>query len=267
MVNTTDLYWSVDGVSLNTHAQNIESLAGLMAPPEMRGEDQLIPYAIGEKWVEKIPDSRILPLGMWVIGNTRDEFDDNWAALVKLLWTPGRQFNLTKRFRRGGITYSATAKAEFVGGLQPSMIGRKGAKFTVDLKLADPYFYDDALTTLTISSARANYTVLGDAPTHNLEFVIDGSRGPLEFINWTNDHDMILSRATASNELTRIYTQYWQAWREVDGGGINDISSMVRHNGGNMWMTLDPGINDIQMVESAPVGTGLIQIKARGAWL
>ena len=268
MVNTTDLYWSVDGVSLNTHAQNIESLVPLMAPPEMRGEELIIPYAPGEQWVQKVVGSRILPLGMWVVGDTRDEFDDNWAALVKLLWRPGQQFNLTKRFRRGGVTYSATAKAEFVSGLAPTMIGRRGAKFTVDLKLADPYFYDEVATVFTLTSNRANYTLPGDAATHNIEIVVDGPRGPLDFINWTTGDDMILNRTTTSVELVRVFPKTWQATRYPDAGGSFDITSVITHSGGSpLWFSMAPGVNDIQRNESAPTGAGPITINAKGAWL
>ena len=276
MVNTTDLYWTADGQSLNTWAWNISTLAGRMSPPEMRGEDRVIPYAPGEEYVPKVVGSRTLTLAMWIKGSTadgavpltaRDAFDDNWAALVKLLWTPGRQFNLGKQFKRGGVQRYAVAKAEFVGGLEPSMIGRNGAKFTVDLKLADPYFYDDVATTFTLTSLRANYDLPGDARTHNIEWVIDGPRGPLELINWTNGQSAKMLRATASNETMRAQINKWEALRQVDGGGQNDISSLMTHLGDPFWFGMNPGINDIQRIESAPTGGGVITLNAKGAWL
>lgn len=276
MVNTTDLFWTADGQSLNTWAWNISTLAGRLSPPEMRGEDRVIPYAPGEEWVPKVVGSRVLTLSMWVKGSTadgavptnaRDEFDTNWAALVKLLWTPGRQFNLGKYFRRAGVQRYAVAKAEFVGGFEPTMVGRNGAKFTVDLKLADPYFYDDVATTFTLTSARANYDLPGDARTHNIVWVIDGPRGPLQLINHTNGQSAKMLRATTSTETMQATIKTWEALRLPDGGGSNDISSLMTHQGDPFWFGMNPGINDIQRIEDAPTGAGVITLQAKGAWL
>lgn len=281
MVNTTSDYWSVDGVSLHTLAWNISTLAGRMAPPPLRGTDIVIPYAIGERWVEKIPGSRIMPLAMWIKGSdenggvpegrtARMQFDDNWRALQNLLWTPGRQFNLTKRFYVDGVLRVATAKAEFASGMEPTMIGRNGAKFVVNLKLADPYFYDDDVTSILLvpGATHQNFEVPGQARTFNIEIEVDGPSNALEFINWTTESVVKLTKTVSSTEKITIDVRNWFAWLQPDGGGTYDVAGFVEKTDTNpMWWSLDAGVNDLQTLETPAVAGGNITLRVRGAWL
>src|SRR5262245_27937097 len=98
---TTDEYWEVDGIDLHTLAFNIESLNGRLRVPTLRGQDIVIPYAVGEMFVPKVTGSRILTLRMWIQGadadgnipsNRQAQFEENWRTLHRLLFTPGRQF-------------------------------------------------------------------------------------------------------------------------------------------------------------------------------
>lgn len=155
MTNSTQYYWSVDGVSLQTYAYNIETWGGdAQSPPPLRGGDTVIPYAVGETYHRKVPGARTISFGMWVVGANKDGsipqggssrklFEENWRKLRSLLWNPNRQIELTKRFKdwTTGQMVEATAKAEFAGGLAPTMNGTQRAVFTVQLRLADPFFY------------------------------------------------------------------------------------------------------------------------------
>lgn len=183
-MNSSETYWSVDGVSLQTYATNITNLGdSRLAPPPLRGSDVVIPYSPGRMWQPKITDSRTITLAMWVIGadedgnvprdvNQRRKFEQNFRALRNLLWTPRRQIEVTKRFYVEGYpqTFTATAKAQFVGGLSPSMTGDARAVFTVDLFLADPYFYGEEIgIELSDNVPNVEIEVLGDDRTYNIE--------------------------------------------------------------------------------------------------
>src|SRR5690606_13429477 len=107
---TTEAFWSIDDVPLNTFAWNITTLGdSRQAPPPLRGEDILVPYRVGRVATTRVPDSRVITLGMWVIGATEDgnpptnetarrRFELNWRKLRALLWRTN-EFTLTKRFR------------------------------------------------------------------------------------------------------------------------------------------------------------------------
>lgn len=152
MANYTDTYWDVDGTSLETYAWGIQQLVEAReAPPPLRGEDYVIPEAAGQLWVPKVPDSRVITLEMWVIGqdaagNVTDDagWRANLRALRALLWVPDAQVTLTKRWRAsGGGVDSASAEVQYAGGLTYEVEDRglMVARTSVDLKLADPYFY------------------------------------------------------------------------------------------------------------------------------
>lgn len=275
MTNTTPTYWDVDGVSLQTYAKNIESLGPRLTPPPLRGENELIPFALGRRWVPKVVDSRVIPLAMWVRGYNDDgsrpsdqprKFYENWEALVNLLWTPGKQINLTKRFYHAGILRTATAKAEFVGGFEPKMIGRSGAKFVVDLELADPYFYDAETQTFNLTNGDQNITVFGNAKTYRIFATINGSRTNAKIISRTVEPDVQFEyyREVPTGDYASIDVQNFSVAHTTAVGPDFEGSGFIRHTGDAYWLALQPGVNVVNL--SSTAGTGTVQLQVKGAW-
>lgn len=278
MTNTTDIYWEADGQSLQTYGRNIESLEGKLALPAFRGSDTVIPYQAGERWNPKVPGARILPLKMWVLdsdangarGTTgaqrRQNFDANWRALVNLLWTPGRQFTLTKRFYYAGAVRVASAQAEYVSGLEPAMMGRFGARAVVTLKLADPYFYDSEEVTTNLVNGNQNVSVLGDVVTNEIDFTINGARLEPTIRNNLLDLELQYNGQLLSGDHVDIAIKEFQS-RTVNaanplGFGSN---SLIIHSGAPQWFALKPGVNQINLASTT--GTGTVVMKRRDAWL
>lgn len=172
MTNTTETFWDVNGISLQTMAFNISSLGGdRKSVPPVRGSNVLIPHHAGKEWVPKEVDERTQTLAMWVVGQNEDGtvdaegkilFDRNLKKLQRLLWRPKEQLTITKRFwilatelTDAGISLvglpvddsgdyvliEAVGEGEYVGGLTPDMHGQTMGRFTVDLKFADPFYY------------------------------------------------------------------------------------------------------------------------------
>lgn len=275
MTNTTATFWSADGVSLQTYAKNVESISPKLSVPRFRGENDVVPYAIGSRFVKKVVDSRTITLGMWVRGYNDDgskpadqplKFYENWNALVNLLWDPEREFSLTKKFYHLGVLRSATAKAQFVGGFEPKMIGRSGAKFTVDLKLADPYFYDDELQTFNLIDGDQNVDVFGNAKTMRIFTTINGSRNKPKLISKTIDPDVQFEyfADVPTGDSVYISNQDFVATHTPAGNPVFDGSGYIRHTGDPYWFALKPGVNVVNL--SSVSGTGTVQLQARGAW-
>lgn len=204
MTNTTKTLWTVDGVSLQTYAWNIDTLGeDRQAPPPVRGGDIVVPYMPGEVWIPREVGSRTITLGMWVQGSNPDGtiptneaarivWERNWHKLRALLWKPRRQMVVTKQFWvptadlvaaganttglpvLGSLTlYSASARATYAGGLAPLMQGSAHSSFTVDLKLTDPFFYSAPIEVafdgdLAIGQEK-DVLILGHDRTHNIE--------------------------------------------------------------------------------------------------
>lgn len=276
MVNTTDQYWEVNGVSLQTLARNIQTLAGRITPAPLRGSDTVIPSTPGEKWEPKVAGSRVITLSMWILGSDddgnapsghdarRDKFDSNWDDLVDLLWTPGRQIQLKKRFKFNGVDRSATALAEFVGGLEPTMMGRYGAKFQVDLKLADPFFYDDVETSVALPTGNLDVDVITRADTNYILFTIQGDRGEATIRNNTLGIEVQYNQDVLVGDSVEIdVKKYNTLVIDADNPGGYSANGRIIHEGSPQWMWLRRGINQINVNAT---GTGVVTMKYRGAF-
>lgn len=303
MTNTTQSYWDVDGISLQTYARNIATLGGdRLTPPPLRGDDETVPYRPGEVFLPKVVGSRIISLGMWISGanpngtiptapGPNQKFMDNWRALRKLLWTPRRQFTLTKRFwvpraelMAAGVdadalprngTYrllSASAKGQFAGGLSPKMDGPGHAAFTVDIKLTNPYFYSAPIEIpFSVLSGPSDpgpvqtVTVLGEDRTYaiGLEFT-----GPLTGPTITTDAGVWVRYNTGILTGIRTKLDIWDFQAVHNYTSEEDSyksAGYVQHDGDPFWLYLEPG--ETQLALTASGGTGTAKLTYQPGWL
>lgn len=300
MTNTTEVFWEVDGESLQTYAFNITTLGGdRAAPPPVRGADLTVPYMPGSIWLPKVPESRIITLGMWVVGAEEDgsmpteesirlKYELNWRKLRKLLWTPRRQFTLTKRFwvleeelTEAGVVVddlprsgryrllSASAKGSYAGGLTPVMNGPARAMFTVDIRLADPYFYSDPIEIpFSISTSGANpgpnqtFEVLGDDRTTAIGLQFEG---PLQAPQMTNVTHEVWARYNATVEdgiVVNLDVHDFQALHDVENTPYKS-SGYVMHAGDPFWLYLEPGENALSLTANSGTGTAKLTYQPR----
>jgi len=277
MPNNTPTYWEAAGVSLHTYAQSIETLSGL-GPPKLRGENVVVPLHPGSRFIQKVPDSNTLTLAMWLRGvvssagvaevnETREQYMRNWNDLVRLMWRNGEQFDLTKRFYDGTnpSVISATAKAEYAGGLEPTFLGKSAAKCTIDLTLADPFFYSDSLFSASLVNGNNMIDVPGTAESLAIFIRINGSRTNTTIRNVTNGIEFTYPNAVASTEYLDVDVKNYTARHKPAGGPEYDASTRIIHFGGPQWLKLEPGANTLNV--SSTSGTGVITIQARGAWV
>ncbi|WNO27802.1 minor tail protein [Microbacterium phage Huwbert] len=197
---------------------------------------------------------------------SKDQFQTNWNDIIRLLWNNGRQFKLTKRFYDNSQNpIAASAMAEYSGGLKPTMIGPKAGKFTVDLKLADPFFYADVLQTLTLVNGDNIINVPGNAPTLNVLITINGARTNTRILNKTNNFQFTYPNAVLANEYLRVVNMTYDAFHKPAAAPEYDASTRIIHQGGYQWMQLEPGQNVIHVQSTS--GAGTIQLQTRGAWV
>lgn len=302
MTNSTETFWAVDGQSLQTFAWNISTLGGdRLAPPIVRGSDVTVPYMPGSLWTPRVPDARVITLGMWVIGanedgsipsdeNLRRTFDHNWRKLRDLLWTPRRQFTLSKRFwvldadlvaagvdtsllqKDGDWTlYEAEAKGTFVSGLTPTMNGPARAQFTVDILLSDPYFYSAeiavAFSTATGGSNPGpvrTIQVLGDDRTTQIEVDFEGPLTSPQFINNSVSGELWVryGAEVADGESATVRVHDFSATHYPTGVPYKS-SGYVQHDGDRFWLYLDPEETEIELSVQAGTGTASLRYKPR----
>lgn len=275
MANTTETFWSVNGVSLNTLGFNISTRGG-HEPPPLRGADTMIPYRVGKQLSERLPDSRTEPFKMWAIGMTEDglsgaygprvEYEKNYKKLRELIWNQGRPSQLTKRWKDygSGTVKSATATAVYQGGLGETMQGPARAEFGFDMWLADPFYYGDWETIdfpAGTASRQVTTTVLGDYPTTIVTLQVN-DRTNFRLTNNTEGHYVNVNTAVAAGTNVLLNVDEWTAQRSV--APVNVIKN-VTHFGHKHWLSLRPGSQ--QLVLSSNSGTGSAVLKYKPRWL
>lgn len=305
-MNTTETYWDVDGQSLQTYAFNITTLGGdRQAPPPVRGSSQKVPYKVGTKFVPGTPDEKIITLGMWVQGSDEngvpptDEhlkrmWDRNWRMLRRLLWTPRKQFTLTKRFwvlteeleaagldlealdlpTEGDWTlYSASARGTYAGGLSPTMNGQAHGIFTVDIKLNDPFFYSAEITIPfsmqtggSFPGRTRNVEILGDDRTMAIELDFEGPLTSPSISNETEPQTLYTRYANEvpDDESATIRVKEFNATHYPSGEPFG-VSGNVQHEGDLYWLYLEPGPVELKL--AAQSGTGVAALRYRPAWI
>jgi hypothetical protein len=270
MPNSTAEYTDVDGTSLQTLVQNLRTWGGSReGVPPLRGEDQKIPYMPGRRFVRKVPDSRTITLEGWLNGadpatgkGSVRVAKNNWKALRKLLWTPDRTVALTKRwYDVNGTLWTATAQAQFAGGLEPDVNGGgTSLRFEVDMFLPDPFFYSSEITE-TLARGTAWIGLLGDWATLRSRIELVGSQGPTTIaVAGTFPHSVTYSAAVATGKTVTLDIANFKA---TDSDG-NKKTVNVSHSGSRFWMY--PPVVPVQVTLSG-TGTGVARYVYSPAWL
>ena len=288
-MNSTQDFWSVDGVSLQTFAYNVVSKESGMAPPPMRGDNITVPFAPGQTWVRKVPDARTITLQMWVQGSNIDgtvpndaqmkkKFEENARWIRKLVWKPRQQLTLTKQFwlptaelTAAGVNttsltkvgnyalYTATAKAEFIGGFDPSMTGAARAVFEIDFYLGDQYFYSPEIS----RAITGTFTVLGDDRTHKVSLEFVGTRTNPVVRNTTLGTEFLYNGAVATGETLTVDVKNFTA--QITGSATRNGIGSVVHSGDSFWLPLEAGSNTLTF--SSTAGAGASTLKYQPVWI
>lgn len=271
MANSTDTYWDINGVSLQTLGFNITTV-GDHAPPPLRGDDTTVPYRVGKQLNDRIPDSRTESFKMWAIGMSEDgtvgafgpraEYEKNYKKVRDLIWNQGRPFNLTKRWKDygSGTVKSATAVGVYQGGLAASMTGPARATFGFDVWLADPFYYGGEETVNFLGNGTVTPTILGDYPTTLITLQLNGARTNSRLTNTTEGHYVNIATAIAAGQNVILDVDKWTAKRSVTPFNvIRDIT----HFGHKHWLSLRPGAQALALSSSSGTGTAVLKYKPR----
>lgn len=274
---STNEYWDIDGVPLNTWSYAIKSQGGSrLQPPPLRGSNITIPYRPGDVWVPKQPGARTISLSMWVVGAApngiiydRNRFLYNWRQLANLFWRPNEEFVLTKRFRgvdKEGTLVTAVGRGQYVQGLEASMTTPQRADFTVDIVMADPFFYGDEQTVnfgpLPSTALTQTFTVPGDWDTNQIKFEVEGpATSPMWLYSTPSPATWArFDAVVADGDSLDVNVNTFSAVATVSAVQHKAVGYM-KHSGGAFWMTLRPGTATVQF--GAASGTGSSALKFR----
>ena len=258
-------FWTPPGsspVALNQPWFNTSTFGGSRSGiPVLRGSNYSVPYRAGQSWRTKYPDQRTITMTMWLdgsgshnnawpAGDARLAFNDNWQYLRQAFWTRGAaagsvQGQLTRNWfltSGGPGLVQATAMAEIAGSMDLSMNGRTGAAFSVDLLLADPFFYGAQV--IQAVTASGNVTSLGDTvagetwPSAVNAFTVKCS-APTTITNVTAGVSFSITSGPSFPVTVDVLNM-----TVMDNSGVNRQANFT-HTGSRLWMVLLPGVNAI----------------------
>lgn len=277
MANSSTEYWDIDGTSLHQFGWSVATVGGGRYDlPPRRGSNMTFPYRPGQVHRPKLADARVVTLVMWMIGMTPGtglapadqvlQWNDNWDFLRRLVWKPtGSQVALTRRWHLtvGGTPtlLAATAQAEVSDPMAPTMTGRTRADFTMNLLLADPYFYGDQVNlTVSVGGTLSVANPGHDTAAHAnalVEFT-----GPL-----TNPR---LTNTTASPDIWVQYTGSIPSGQTIklDIGRftavlLSDLTNRIKYisnAGSRWWMEFPQGTSSLTLTGS---GAGYARVVFR----
>jgi hypothetical protein len=269
--------WLVDGTSLYTLAYNISTLAGREHLPPKLGDNIQIPYRNGRIWKPKYYDQQMITLGMWIRGadvngnvpstrtGSRAQFNSNLRALRRLFAPTGRQLALSRilQFTTGAETHTAqgevaSGSASSAGEMDLQPITPMLATFTVDIVMADPWWYGSNIVTV-ITSSGATVTHPGDVEASGVSVgsMTIALAGPLTNPRLTNTSispNVWVQYTGTINSGTTI-TLDLAAFTAKDQLG-NSLIGSVSHSGSLRWMLLEPGSNAMTLTNGASGSPG-----------
>lgn len=282
---TTDEYWDINGVCLAEYGWNCTTIGGPRYDvPPLRGENIQHAYVPGKEFRAKIPDSRVISLAMWLTGvvpttgaapaDQIRQWNDNWAYLRHLLWTPDDELTLTRRWRLTdgeGDPYVqvVSAAAQLANTLEPTMTGRTRAEFVADFLLADPFFYG---TEVEVEFAVGQTVVVnnpGDFLAAHKHFTVELT-GDLVNPSLTNttavpDVSFTLNCPVNDPHVVTIDVARFAATDSAIDSSIS-ISSVNRvayltHSGARQWMGLLRGDNSLTFDADSGDGTAVLRFR------
>jgi hypothetical protein len=255
-------FWYWNGVPLQTSYYNVTTFGGSrFGVPTLRGQNYQVPYRAGQLQRAKYPDQRTVTLTMWTdgqmsaypAGDARRAYNDNFQQLRQMFFTRGGGGSAQGQLQRnwwltvGGspTMVTSTAMAEIAGSMDPTMNGRVSSAFSVDLLLADPYFYG-AQRTVAVGTSGTTITANGEG------VVGEG------FASAVNGFTLSLTAAaTVTNSTVGCSVTHngagvasWPVTLDIlrytatDAVGNNCVAGLS-HSGSPMWMCLLNGANVI----------------------
>jgi len=217
VTNTSAIPMTVDGVRLDTYAYNIETLAGRLTVPGVRGSNVTVPGQDGSVFTaNKDWDDGNMVLKMWVRGcdvngavpvmsSQMAEFRSNLAALSTMFGVRHRLLDIRQTWPAGDIQWMSEVRDAY--DLSATAVNPK-ASFAVNLEV--PGVFGQDVSTSDYTSAG------GLAPAVTLTLATySGLTAPI------NDAILVVRGPATNPRLTNVDTGEWVQLNATIGTGTD----------------------------------------------
>jgi hypothetical protein len=253
--------WTIDGVPLLSLASDVQRIDGALAPP-LRGDDRQYAFRPGKEFRPRVADSSSLTLGLWLIGqdgagSTTAQYEANYAGserVLRRLLRPdgGGEFSISKTWVDDLGTHTATGHG-IAGSLERQRAGRHAGRVTVDIGMADPFFYGSAVAVALPVGVPVAVDNPGDDATTAVVLDFAGPLSNPTVTNSTLDPDVWVKFGTdlASGDGLSADVLATSVLRDSDAA---NLIGAVTHSGARAWLGLRRGSNTVKL--SADSGAG-----------
>lgn len=258
--------WAIDGVPLLTLATDVQRIDANLAPP-LRGDDRQYAFRPGAAFRPRVEDSRSITLGLWLIGQdgpgtTTADYMNNYAAaersLIRLLRPDGGvEFEISRTWTDDLGTHTATGQGIAPGGIERARAGKHAGRVTVDIGMADPFFYGSAVSVPLAVGVPAVVTNQGDAATTALVIDFAGQLSNPTVTNSTMTPDVWVKAGVdvASGDGLALDVMATSAVRDSDAA---NLIGAVSHSGARAWFALGRGANTVTLSADGGAGTAVL---------
>lgn len=254
--------WAIDGVPLASLATDVQRLDGNLAPP-LRGEDRQYAFRAGREFRPRVADSRSITLGLWLIGQdgtgtTTADYMNNYAAaerrLLRLLRPAGGQeFEITRTWTDDLGTHTATGRGIAPEPPQRQRAGKHAGRVTVDVAMADPFFYGPPVPITLTKGVNTVVDNPGDEATTAAVVTFTGALSNPTLTNSTLAPNVWVKAGTdvAAGDSVFLDVHATTVTRTSDNA---NLIGALTHSGARAWFALARGANTVTL--SADSGTG-----------
>lgn len=252
--------WSFDGVDLSTFGV-ITLFDDYLDLPDKRGNNQVIPFRNGARFVEKYYDERTLQMGMTITAATPALLETALGNLRALLSQRTEQV-LSQTL---ADTTIRTVLASVNKKLQINRPTPWTAKLVIEFDLSYPFFrlsteIASNETTINASPKAMVVTNPGTAPEYDATFVLTGPLSNTVITNSTNGMTLTYTGTIASPRVVTISVNTTtKEFVATDDLGADKIAN-ISHSGASALMVFEVGTNNLSITDGTAT-TGKVRVR------
>jgi len=256
--------WAIDGVPLLSLASEVHRIDDKLVPP-VRGKDRQYAFRPGAGFRPRVTDSQTLTLGLWLLGQDgpggRADWEGNYAAAertLRRLLRPdaGQEFDITRTWTDDLGTHTATGRG-FAGDVTRARVGRYAGKVTVDIGMADPFFYGSPVVVPLTKGVPAAVNNPGDEATTAVWLDLVGSLANPQVSNTTESPAVWVKVGTAiaNGDGVLVDAESDAVTRTSDGA---NLIGALTHSGARSWFRLGRGASSVTLTADSGTGSGTL---------
>lgn len=253
------MIWSFGGTALSTYGK-VTLINDSYDMPERRGENQLLPFRHGKRFVEKYFDERILTFGIAINAASATTLESTLDDLRKKL-SPRTQQTLSWT-REDGTIRTALASVN-----RPLEVDRSGSKIVlaiIEFVLPFPFFrlsteIANNETTINANPKAMTVTNPGTVEERDATIVLTGPLLNTVITNSTNGCVLTYTGTIASPRVVTISISATGEVVATDDLGANKIGNLT-HSGASAMMVFDVGDNILSIADGTAT-TGKVRVR------